>query len=382
MLHQSDYIDGGVPVVNPINLVEGEIVADTTKTVSEETAHRLENYRLKIGDILVGRRGDIGRYAIAREEHRGWLCGTGCFFIRPGRQTNPDFMGRLIGSPQYRQILLERTTGATMPNLSNSTLSNLEIPLPPLEEQQRIVGVLDEAIEGLSRARALAEANLQDARELFDAAVSQCFVRVGEQANSTRSLGSIATFRNGLNYTRSSNGKSVKIVGVGDFKDHFLVPVDTLSEITMDGDLDDQDILRPGDLLAVRSNGNRELIGRTMLVPETPEVISFSGFTIRIRLDNRELLPEYLCEFMRTKAARRVMIDGGGGSNISNLNQKLLSGLRIAFPDGKQQQAVLEELDRVRTQAGQLVAVYQTKLQSLDALRQALLQKAFAGELT
>ena len=272
-------------------------------------------------------------------------------------------------------------TGAAQPQITRQSLAPVPIPLPPLEEQQQIVAVLDEAFEGLARARAHAEANLGDARELFSEVVTRCFLKAGVGATET-TLGSLAEFRNGLNYTRTSKGKSVKIVGVGDFKDHFTVPVETLSEIVVDGDLASEDRLRPGDLLAVRSNGNRELIGRTMLVPDLTNAVSFSGFTIRIRLLSAKLLPEYLCEFMRTKAARRMLIDGGGGSNISNLNQKLLSSLPIAFPSITDQRSILEELDGIRAKAGDLVGMYETKIRQVDALRQSLLQKAFAGELT
>ena len=274
------------------------------------------------------------------------------------------------------------SVGAAQTVISRDMLSEMPIPLPPLKEQQQIVAVLDEAFEGLTRAHAHAEANLQNARELFDEVVNACFAKANALDGDATTLGALAEFRNGLNYTRTSTGRSVKIVGVGDFKDHFNVPLDTLSAITIDGELAANDQLRAGDIIAVRSNGNRELIGRTMLVPSLAEQVSFSGFTIRIRLITDKLLPEYLCEYMRTKKARRTLIDGGGGSNISNLNQGLLSSLPIRFPDLAAQRDTLHELDLARTQSIELVRQYETKLQSLDALRQSLLQRAFSGELT
>lgn len=273
-------------------------------------------------------------------------------------------------------------SGMAQPKLNQRQLSNIKVPLPPLEEQSRIVAILDEALEGLDRARANVEANLRNARELFDEVVNACFAKANAQDGEVTTLGALAEFRNGLNYTRTSAGRSVKIVGVGDFKDHFMVPVDTLSDITIDNELAENDHLRAGDIVAVRSNGNRELIGRTMLVPSLAEQVSFSGFTIRVRLTSEKLLPEYLCEYMRTKKARRTLIDGGGGSNISNLNQGLLSRLPIRFPDLAAQRDTLYELELARSQSIQLVQQYETKLQCLEALRQSLLQKAFAGELT
>jgi type I restriction enzyme S subunit len=255
-------------------------------------------------------------------------------------------------------------------------------PSRPLEEQQRIVALLDEAFEGLARARAHAEANLQNARELFDRSVDACFVEAGENAAGATTLGEIASFRNGLNFTRSSQGAAVKIVGVGDFKDNFAVPLEALSSVKIEGALATEDRLQKGDFLAVRSNGNKALIGRTMLVPALIEPVVFSGFTIRIRLHTDSILPEFLCEQMKTKAVRALLMEGGGGANISNLNQRLLSGLPIQVPGIAAQSDLL---DRLATLGGEVEAIeqlYRAKLHDLDDLRQSLLQKAFAGELT
>jgi len=302
--------------------------------------------------------------------------------LTPSKGLLPKFLHWLMRSDSYWGFIDRLSDGANINNLKFSQLSEFPVPLPPLKEQQRIVAVLDEAFEGLARARAHVEANLQNARELFDELVNACFEKANAQGGGATTLGALAEFRNGLNYTRTSSGRSVKIVGVGDFKDHFTVPVDTLSEITIDGALADNDQLRAGDIVAVRSNGNRELIGRTMIVPTLAGQVSFSGFTIRVRLISDNLLPEYLCEYMRTKKARRTLIDGGGGSSISNLNQGLLSILPIRFPDLDAQRDTLCELDLTRIQSIELVQHYETKLQYLDDLRQSLLQKAFAGELT
>ncbi len=340
----------------------------------------VEGYLFDEPLVLIGEDGakwEAGANSAFPIEGKAWV-NNHAHVIRPhrGRVLDAWLIYYLNGSD-----LMPFVSGMTVPKLNQGRLREIPIPLPPLEEQKQIVAVLDEAFEGLARARAHAEANLGDARELFSEVVTRCFLKAGVGATET-TLGSLAEFRNGLNYTRTSKGKSVKIVGVGDFKDHFTVPVETLSEIVVDGDLASEDRLRPGDLLAVRSNGNRELIGRTMLVPDLTNAVSFSGFTIRIRLLSAKLLPEYLCEFMRTKAARRMLIDGGGGSNISNLNQKLLSSLPIAFPSITDQRSILEELDGIRAKAGDLVGMYETKIRQVDALRQSLLQKAFAGELT
>ncbi|SDG27808.1 Type I restriction modification DNA specificity domain-containing protein [Rhodobacter capsulatus] len=267
-----------------------------------------------------------------------------------------------------------------MPNISNRTLISLPIPLPPLDEQKRIVAVLDEAFEGLDRARANAEANLADARELW-ARLSGLAFESQDQGWKEATLGTLAEFRNGLNYTRSSNGDAIRIVGVGDFQSNTLIPIETLGEIVIDGKLSDDDRLKPDDIVAVRSNGNKALIGRVMMLPETEEVISFSGFTIRIRLVSDRLLPEYLLQFMRTPAVRETLTSGGGGSNISNLNQGQLSRLRIRFPSIEKQREILDRMDGTNAGFRELLDQYERQIADLADLRQSLLQKAFSGEL-
>jgi type I restriction enzyme S subunit len=168
VLHKSDYVDDGVPLVNPINIVGEHIVPDPTKLIDKATRQRLSSYVLQEGDIVVGRRGEIGRCAVVGANESGWVCGTGSFFIRPLPSIDSQFLAHLIRSDSYREKLEQASTGATMKNLSNSTLSDLVVAIPPLPEQQRIVTLLDVAFDGIATARTHAERNLQNARAIFE----------------------------------------------------------------------------------------------------------------------------------------------------------------------------------------------------------------------
>jgi type I restriction enzyme S subunit len=172
LLHKSDYVSDGIPLINPINIVDGRIVVGTEKTVNQKTLDRLRNYVLTEGDIIFGRRGEIGRCAVIGPDQSGWLCGTGCFFIKRSTQVDSRFLAELLGAPPYRQQLEAAATGTTMKNLSNQALQNLSVSFPPLSEQQRIVAILDEAFAGLATATANAEKNLKNARELFESYVN------------------------------------------------------------------------------------------------------------------------------------------------------------------------------------------------------------------
>jgi type I restriction enzyme S subunit len=164
---------------------------------------------------------------------------------------------------------------------------------------------------------------------------------------------------------------------VRSFQNHFFAPLDDLDTVTIDGHLSELDSLRRDDILTVRSNGNVELIGRCILVGDVKEKTSHSGFTIRIRLSNCEVLPKYLCHFMKSAAPRTLLIE----TNIKSLNQGTLSALTIPFPPVSVQTVLVEKLEALSVETQRLVSIYRQKLVALDALKKSLLQQAFSGEL-
>ncbi len=142
-LHQSDYISNGIPIINPQNIVNGRIVPDADKTVGEETRSRLSEFTVRENDIVIARRGEMGRCAIVTAEMNGWLCGTGSFVIRVNASVLASFLALAISSPKAKEFLEENAIGVTLKNLNQQVLGDLEIPLPPLEEQRRIVAEIE-----------------------------------------------------------------------------------------------------------------------------------------------------------------------------------------------------------------------------------------------
>ncbi|MBN2685654.1 MAG: restriction endonuclease subunit S [Pontiellaceae bacterium] len=160
MLHKADYVSRGRPLVNPINIIGDNIVPDDKKQVAEETVERLQRYILSAGDIVLARRGEIGRCAVVSENESGWICGTGSFFLTPDSTVSPYFLVKLVKSSTYQQKLESTAAGATIKNISNKTLANFSIYLPPLEEQQRIVAHLDGLAERIQKLEAATRARL------------------------------------------------------------------------------------------------------------------------------------------------------------------------------------------------------------------------------
>jgi len=175
LLHKSDYVSEGVPLVNPINIIGNIIVPDKNKLIDASTKQRLQSYVLQKRDIVIGRRGEIGRCAVIDSEHDGWLCGTGCFFIRPRPSVNSHFLASLIRSNEYREQLERASTGATMKNLSNKALANLMIAIPSIEEQSEILTTLDDLASETQRLESIYQQKLDALAELKQSVLQKAF---------------------------------------------------------------------------------------------------------------------------------------------------------------------------------------------------------------
>ena len=143
LLHKSDYVEGEIPIVNPANIIEGRIVPDRTKTVSGAALAKLRSYILEIDDIVLARRGEMGRCAVVESEQAGWLCGTGSFFIRPRPGIDARLVAHVLRTPGSVKKLSAIATGTTMFNLSNKALASLPIELPSESDQARLLERID-----------------------------------------------------------------------------------------------------------------------------------------------------------------------------------------------------------------------------------------------
>jgi type I restriction enzyme S subunit len=154
-LHQSDYSDVGIPVVMPKDIVEGRINTGSVARVSMEHIERLSRHKLESGDIVYGRRGDIGRQALIRPEQAGWMCGTGCLRLSLGDSVvDPLFLHNYLRQDDVVRWITNQAVGATMPNLNTGILRSVPLRFPTLPIQQRIAGILsayDKLIENSQR---------------------------------------------------------------------------------------------------------------------------------------------------------------------------------------------------------------------------------------
>ena len=143
MIHKSDYVKGGVPLINPSHMINSVIVEDVNVSVSQSKAEELSSYKLYANDIVMARRGEMGRCALVTERENSWLCGTGSFVLRFDKTVNREFVLLLFATAWVRSYLGGMSIGTTMTNLNHGILNKLPLLLPPLAEQKRIVAKVD-----------------------------------------------------------------------------------------------------------------------------------------------------------------------------------------------------------------------------------------------
>ncbi len=350
--------------------------------IDEEKFIEMSRFELAPNDLIMSCSGTMGKIAIVPDGITKGIINQALLKLTPNDCLLPDFLKLWMNSPNFQGEILSLAQGAAIKNMASvKMLKDINVPIPSHIEQQQIVDLLDKAFADIEQARTNTEKNLQNARELFDSYLQQVFSERGEDWEETN-LGVISELKNGLNYTQASKGELVKIVGVKNFKDKFYISNDELETIQIDGTLSEAYHAKDGDIFIVRSNGNKALIGRSVLAKGVTGKVSHSGFTIRVRLSSSAILPSYLTHYLKSKHVHNLLIRSGEGANISSLNQKALASLPVRFPEKNEQLRLVHDIEAIQSKTMALVDVYEQKLAALDELKQSLLQQAFTGQLT
>ena len=174
-LHKSDYINGGIPLINPMHINNNKIQPDKSFSVSEEKYKELSNYYLQKGDVVLGRRGEMGRCAVVSEKEDGLLCGTGSLYIRGGDVLFADYLCRLLSSQKIILYFENASSGTTMSNLNRGIIENCEIPFPPLTDQHRIVQEIESRLSQAEAAEASIAEALQKTEGLRQSILKKAF---------------------------------------------------------------------------------------------------------------------------------------------------------------------------------------------------------------
>ncbi|KQT36554.1 restriction endonuclease subunit S [Methylophilus sp. Leaf414] len=170
-LHKSDYVENGFPLINPVHIVDCKIVPNFSFTLTNEKFKSLPNYHLKTNDLIMARRGEMGRCALVTKNENGYFCGTGSLFIRPSSLVNPMFLLHVLSSKSGREYLEQHSLGVTMMNLNKKIILSIEFGNPPISLQNKF----SESLQLIEAQKQQAQASLEKSDALFNSLLQRAF---------------------------------------------------------------------------------------------------------------------------------------------------------------------------------------------------------------
>ena len=324
--------------------LDGNVVNSLSQATDSISYYGFENSRkLPSGAILItcigiiGKVGVLANPATCNQQINAIIC-------------NSNFSNRFIAynTLYHRDILSQKANGPVVPIINKSSFSKYAINVPQtLEEQQAIVSELD-AIQTMIDGY---KAQLADFDTLARSIFLDMFgnVAINDKHWNIIPMGQLGDFKNGLNYNKREKGRTLKIIGVGDFQNiKSLTSFDNISSIEIES-IPQEYLLHCEDIVFVRSNGNKNLVGRCLEVYPNDIEITFSGFCIRFR-KTVEIINKYLIALLTDIGFKKTHILKSKGIGIQNINQKLLGNLPIPVPPIEMQQQFANRVEAIEKQ--------------------------------
>lgn len=327
-------------------------------------------------DILVlwdgARAGLIGR------NHMGAISSTIVKIIPNDDIDKRFFFWYLKGFEKY---LYECVNGTTIPHMNKKYIEDISMLDWSLDDQIRIADFLDEKCSKIDRYIEKQQQIIDKLKAYKQAVITEAVTPKDGWIKCH--LGYLAQFKNGLNYNGLSTDNEIKFLGVGDFQNYFtLDSIDMFSTLQFDGNLPEDLLLKNGDIVFVRSNGSKELVGRSILVDKVDYPLTYSGFCIRMRNYRQDIvLNKFLLYRFWNNEFRQNLNRDSRGSNINNLNQELLSKLTIAFPSIDEQVKIVDLLDKKCGEIDTAISKKQSVIDKFTEYKKSLIYEAVTGKL-
>jgi type I restriction enzyme, S subunit len=382
-IESKDQSTDGVRLVQTGNVGESFFKdrGEKARYISKETFERLRCTAIFEGDCLISRLPDpVGRSCLLPDTGEPMITAVDCTIVRfDNSHFLPEFFVYYTQSRDYLNKVDKETSGTTRKRISRSKLGEIQIPVPPITEQHRIVAILDQAFEGIAKARANAEQNLQNARALFEGHLQSVFTNRGDSwENVTLSkicdrvsvghVGITSKFYcekdEGVPFLRSQNIRRGQI------------DLNGLQYITKEFHKKlGKSRLRTGDLLFVRVGANR---GDCCSLPSGFEEINCANIVFARPSKGNATYLELYCNSLH---GRSQLLGMTTGSAQGVINTKSVAELIVPLPPVSEQKKIVDLLNETHAKTQRLEALYQRKIACLDELKKSLLQQAFAGEL-
>ncbi len=358
--------DGTIPWIK-IGNIKGKYVFEADEYITQAGMDSSSAKMLPKGTILYTIFATLGEVGILDFEACTNQAIAG-ISIRDSSELQPDYLYYCLKSKKNYANGIGR--GVAQNNINMSILRDYMVPLPTIEHQNEIVSILDKAstVITLHQQQLARLDNLIKARfvEMFGDPISN------EKGWNTRPLLSMGSCKNGMNFHYDDFGVEINCLGVGDFKDYSII-ADTalLSTVSLKEMPSPEYLLQDDDIVFVRSNGNKKMVGRSVAVYPGAVPTTFSGFCIRYRRDDDTVITPYLLRVLKAESMRQKMY--GRGANIQNLNQQTLSSLDIPVPP----KAMQEQFAAFIAQIDKSKFAVQKALEKAQLLFDSLMQQYF-----
>lgn len=387
-------------------------IGDTREYVLSEAPSRARQI-IHSGDVLFSTvRPYLRNIAAVPEALDGQIGSTGFSVLRPAPGIDPKFLFYKATSPAFVNALSGAQYGVSYPAVRDSQVRDQVVQLPPSAEQRRIVARLDELLSGLDKgvenlqaARAQLEVYRQSLlKEAFEGRLTASW-REKDGTSSRKSAtqqpgapedmphlprGWLYHHLGGSLTERPRYGTSKKCSY--DFEGTGVIRIPNIANGTIDSsDLKGADFtqneaskyaLQQGDVLVIRSNGSVSLVGKCALISESDEQYLFAGYLIRLRCDTAVLRPQYLALALSSHALRtQIETAAKSTSGVHNINAKELQSLLIPVCSLDEQGAIVERLSSRLSTLDAVAAEIDTEIRRAEMLRNAVLGRAFAGQL-
>jgi type I restriction enzyme S subunit len=369
----------GEPVVRITNIQNDRVESKGFVFVDRnDYSQDLSKYEVRKGDLLIAMSGaTTGKIGLYRSE-KILLLNQRVGLFKPNQSLDKQYLYYFLSTKVEESLAI--SAGAAQPNLSTEQIKAFQIPLPPLPEQQRIVSILDKAFAAIDQAKANAEQNLKNAKELFESYLQGVFEN-GDWETST--IQEITRVINGYafkskDFKPTHSVKSIKItnVGVKEFveeTDNYLPEEfgETLNKVQV----------KDGDIVIALT---RTIIAAGLKVAVVPA--TYDGALVNQRVaalvaNEENVRPSYLYYYLTTKGVADYVLAHVNTLMQPNLSINDLKTLPVPLPSTDEQENIVSQLDSMQSETQKMEAIYQKKMDDLEELKKSILQKAFAGEL-
>lgn len=386
-----EVIGGGTPAKNKPAFYSGNIpwatVRDMRQEVITETEFRITEDAVRSGATKIIPAGNV---VIATRVGLGKVClfGQDTAINQDLRGIIPRDLSRLAVRYLFwwlksnANVIVAEGTGATVQGVKLPFVKSLQIPLPSLAEQQRIVGILDEAFAGIAIAKANAEKNLQNARALFESHLDDVLSKRADGWKST-TLGEVIDLLVGFAFKSArytDNDEGIRLLRGDNIVQGSLRWDDVKKWPANDVEDYERYLLREGDVVLAMDRPwvKAGLKRATIAAADLPSLLVQRTASLRSRanLDSR-----FLMHLISSEGFVRHILGVQTGSGVPHISGQQIKDFQFSLPNLAEQRKISDGLESLRVETKRLESLYQRKLAALDALKQSLLHQAFSGNL-